>query len=476
MKNTLFMETWQEVLNAFPDTARIVLETFSATGLADTNHILLHTGLPNHRIRRTLERILSGGLLTQLDRALPRPDQRGKPVQVFLLSEDGASVLKKLGYPEAHPCGLQEDTSLLHRLAMTDVHLAAVKAGRTIITDRELPFGENQNIRPDHQVKLEDGRSLLLEVEQFAAIDVLRRIVESLQHKQNFFASEASEKFLPEVRMLLQLPRGAKWNKTLRVWEKALGVVKEKSGKGLNFRLFAIPRREFLEMPDWEAQRNLLWTEITPPEKNATIQLASNSTPETLLYRSPREDRLVLSALWQDFIENVSSQELFPQPDPEFFQIMRLIYSASHDPELSDLAQSAMPNASIYLLNKYLSLRHLHPRLIKALHNGKGDLRWNPTMIMHRMQVVIDTILAAHGWRSDGLLFAIANLSEWGKEESRTFGVTVRIRNATILMSDEDLVVPGANEVYQTERALEWVLKALFQYSLDLGLGRIEFW
>ena len=83
MKNTLFMETWQEVLNAFPDTARIVLETFAATGLGDTNHILLHSGLPNHRIRRPLERILSGGLLTQLDRALPCPDQRGNPFRFF---------------------------------------------------------------------------------------------------------------------------------------------------------------------------------------------------------------------------------------------------------------------------------------------------------------------------------------------------------------------------------------------------------
>jgi hypothetical protein len=186
---------------------------------------------------------------------------------------------------------------------------------------------------------------------------------------------------------------------------------------------------------------------------------------------------LVLTALWQDFQENVqSAQEQFPRPDPEFFRTLQLIHAASHDQELSDLEQAAMPYASIYLLDHYLTMRNLRRTLNKSIHNGKGSLRWNPTTILHRMQVVINTFLGLHGWRADGPLFVTASMSDWQDVTQRTFGVNVKIRKPTILMFADDLVVPTRAEIEQNECALAWALWALFAYSLDLGLGRVEFW
>jgi len=476
MKVEPFMQVWQSILEAIPDTARPVLETFAATGLADINQIQSFTNLTRDRVNRAAERMLSGGLLTQLNRPLPRPDQRGKPASVFLLTKGGAEVLTQIGVKGAHPCGLKDDLTILHRLAMTDVHLTALKAGITIRTDRVLRFNERE-LRPDHLLTLEDGHSLILEVEQSASIDLLRRVVESLQNKQDFFASSASANVLSEVRMIVQLPRGKKWDKTLQIWGKALGVVMEKAGGKLPFRLFAIPRTEFLNAPDWGVERQLLWKEITVPEKSTAIQPISESVPQAMLYRTSHEERLVLTALWQDFLENVQPVlGQFPRPDPEFFQIMRLIYSASHDDQLSDIEQSAIPYASIYLLDQYLSMRNLRTELNRALHSGQHSTRWNPTMVLHRMQVVIDMFLKLQGWRSNSFLFAAAEMSNWNKDEVRTFSVTVKIRKPIILMTDDELVVPSDEEVKYTEQALSWVLCALFEYGPELGLGRVEFW
>lgn len=474
MQVTPFTQVWQNILQTIPDTARPVLETFAATGLTDSNQIHQFTNLTRDRINRAVERMVSGNLLIEFKRPIPRPDQRGKPASIYMLTKGGAEILRSIGHKGARSCGLKDDLPILHALAMTDLHLTATKSGIPIRTDQLVRFQERE-VRPDHLVTLNDGRSMIFEVEQAASTETLRRIVESLQNKQDFFASNASANLLPEVRMIVQLPRGAKWEKTIHTWEKAMGVVQEKADGKLRFRLFAIPRREFLDAPDWTESRVLFWQEIIPPEKTKAIQVTV--APQEFLYRTTREDRLVLAALWQDFVENVQPEQTqVPMPDPEFFHIMRLIYSASHDTQFSDLEQAALPHASLYLLRNYLLLRQMLKPLNRAIHNGQGSLRWNPTMILHRMQVVINTFLGLNGWRVDGPLYVYVSVGDWQNTSTQTFGVNVKIRKPTILMSADDLVVPSQTEIEQTERALAWVLWALFAYSLDLGLGRVEFW
>lgn len=465
-------EDWENILKQIPDTAQPVLETFSVTGLAEISQIVAYTNLTRDKVSRALERMVSKDLLREFERPIPRPDKRGSPPAVYLLTEAGAKILHSLDHPQARASGLTDDQTILHRLAMTDFHLAAVKAGLAIRTDKTLNFGD-RILRPDHLIPLPNGESLLYEIEQTASTATLRRVVESLQNKQDFFASKP--KVVPEVRMILQLPRGGKWDRTLKTWGKAMGVAQEKSGGQLNFRLFAIPRAEFLDAPDWEGEHKLSWREVRPPQKAAEPE--GEFVPARFLNRTSRDDRLVLKALWQDFIENVKpAQGQRPRPDPEFFQIIRLIHSASYDANLPIIDQAAMPYASLYLLKEYLSMRKLDGALQGALHRGARDTRWNITTITHKMQAVINTFLSAHGWRSDGLLSVHAKVSDWENINGRVFDVKVRINSAEILMFRDDLVVPSKEEVMGIERALSWALWSLFEYSGDLGLGRIEFW
>ena len=90
------------------------------------------------------------------------------------------------------------------------------------------------------------------------------------------------------------------------------------------------------------------------------------------------------------------------------------------------------------------------------------------------MQVVINIVLRYHGWRSDGDLYPRQSSSAWDEEQVRTFGVIVHIRNPEVMMAEDEIVVTNHSEV-RNQRALGWVLHALLEYSLDLGLGPWSF-
>ena len=50
MQVTSNMQVWQAILQAIPNTARPVLETFVPTGLADMNQIMQFTNLTRDRV------------------------------------------------------------------------------------------------------------------------------------------------------------------------------------------------------------------------------------------------------------------------------------------------------------------------------------------------------------------------------------------------------------------------------------------
>jgi hypothetical protein len=199
--------------------------------------------------------------------------------------------------------------------------------------------------------------------------------------------------------------------------------------------------------------------------------------PDELLLMTSRQDSLVLAALWQEYLENAAANQVgSPLPDPEFIHLINLIYTASHDDALAPLQLAGLPAASLYLLNHYLSLRVLRSKLQKAIHSGRGNVRWNPTTIMHRMQVVANFFLGEHGWGTGGPLFVCASVCDWGAKTGRVFTLDVSIRNPQIMMRDGDNIMPTRQEVARTEQALAWVLWSFFNYSVELGLGKVEFW
>ncbi len=471
-------ETITERLDA--DKAREVLLLFEPTSVASQTQLQAAANLTRERLNTLLERMRFQRLLSESPLDIKRPGARGRSPRVYLLAESGARLLSEWCGHEVNPSGLNDDTSILHALAMLDVHRAAVLAGQTILTDSYLPYGDGKNLRPDHLVTTSTGDKLIYEVEQSASPVTLRRVKESLEHKQAFFSSQESNGILPEVRMLVNLPRGKTWERTLKTWRNAIQVLIEQTGQKLAFRLLVMPLAEFLTHPDWETQAGTYWGELTMQKSKLPADEKSllKTLPKELESRSSRDDRIVLRALWGYFLETRGQGvEQYPQPDSEFLDLMRLIHAASFDEALPVKQQAGVPYASIYLLDQYLKLhKDLLERLNSALHYKKDRITSNPTTILHRMQVVINVFLRYHGWRSDGPLFAASQSKGWEVQDVRTFGVMVNIRKPELLMLEGDGVVPDQTEVDETERALAWVLCALFEYSLELGLGRVDFW
>jgi len=64
----------------------------------------------------------------------------------------------------------------------------------------------------------------------------------------------------------------------------------------------------------------------------------------------------------------------------------------------------------------------------------------------------------------------------WDEPGPRDFRVSVQVSEPALLIGDRDGVVPGRDEVRRVERALAWVLWALFVYSAEVGLKRAPFW
>ena len=77
--------------------------------------------------------------------------------------------------------------------------------------------------------------------------------------------------------------------------------------------------------------------------------------------------------------------EEHPRPAPVFFEVMGVIYAASHSEGMSVARRAAYPYALVYLLGKYLEMHpKLRGRLRRVLERGRETMRWNVTTILHR--------------------------------------------------------------------------------------------
>lgn len=498
--------TWQAALTQdFPDGRWLLaLELALPTGVLSTQQLQRAHNLSRDQISRLaakFQNLAGDAILTRVSETLPRPGQRGQPPLVYKLGEAGAALLRAHGHPEAHACNLTEATPIAHALATLDVRLAALQAGLTVQTETPLPYDDTV-LRPDNLVTLPDGTVALFETEQSATLTLLRRIRESVQHKLAFFRSPAARGISSTVRVLFNLPRGKSWDQAVGVWERATALVANPNGGDLPFKIVALPLGEFLAQPDWGEPPDARWESLFDPAQTrafapampgaaepaaskekapgagstalAPVKPPPPSLPLSLKRHTPREDRLIIQAYLQHILEQgpaLAYTADHPCADPEFFTLVGIIYTASHPPDATPWQQAQHPFQSLYLLRQYLTL---HPRLKgalqKAIEGRSSHMTWNPTTILHRMQVAIDTFLKYHGLHNAGGLRAWP-ISNWNRDdESADFRVLVSL-HPEMLIGERGDVVPLRDEVRAAEEALAWVLYALFAYSEEVNLG-----
>ena len=467
-----------DLKKAFPGGEWLpILATLEIVGVADAKQLQHGAGLERTKLQKTIEKlsVLNGGLppIVQLfDHTLSRSSQRGRLPNIYLLGETGAALLRASGYPDAHACRLHEDRELTHAMVMLDVHMAARSLNLEILTDHIVPYGEGQFIRPDHQVLLPGGKKLIVEVEQEAKQETVRRVSESLKNKMAFFASSASQDYFPIVLMVVNPNSNIRVTKIHELWRNVIRTLVQDAGQHLGFQLFSISLTEFMRQPEFSAEVSPRWRDLT--SENAEPDTYSQPSPKGQkavrgktrkpipLPLDSKQDLVLLQALQQEYRADPAKEHY---PDTSFLEVMVFIYSASH-PEKFDIIQTLPPYESVYLLKSYLELHpDLQDKVRAAMHYGHSRIHWNQTTILHRMQRVIDTFLAHFQWGDSSALSARSSLE--GEMTKGPFKVHV---------SSIGHALGDWNTSRARTQALAWVLWALFEYADQIGLGRPQYW
>ncbi len=483
-----------------------LLEVFLPVGLADMNQLQAATGFSRDQVNRLLEKFrqAAGGgqpMVTRVEVKVARPWLGARGAVIYQLAETGAALLRAAGHEETRACGLKEAVAIAHAAALLDVRLAAQATGLTVATETELCNDANEALRPDNLIGPLDGRPAMFELEQTARPELLRRIVEGVRRRAEFFTGETPRPVSPIIRVLFALPRNATWERTLRIWEKAVAAVADERGGTLPFSLLAMPLGEFLAQPDWrEPPDSGRWRDLLNPgllagfapiprQQNAAPTGAAGQGTATkslvkqaaeLARYSPHESRLVLQALWDFFTESAgrpAADGELAAPDLEFFSVVSLIYIASHDPGAPLWSRAGQPYASWFLLREYLKM---HPLLHKALSaelSREGMTVWNGTMIRLKLQILADVFLRYHGFRvsDEAPVFVCAESADFSTRTTQPFYFHVAIRAPELLMPEEDGVMPTQADVALAESALAWVLRTLALEGDRVGLRRPAF-
>ncbi len=444
-----------------------------------------------NRMFRHAETLAPQSILIQVKEAIPRPGKRGVP-SIYKLGETGAEILRAKGDAEAHACGLHDSTPIAHGRVTLEVRLAAQAAGLPVLTETELPYGDGQVLRPDNLITLPNGVVALFETEQTASYNTLRRIRDSGRHKVAFFNSAAGKQVSSTVRVLINLPYGAEWNRSVGIWERAMAMVAEENGGNLPFQIVAQPLYGFVDAPDWADPPAGHWESLFDPGQTATFapeptetamplaktekpprKAAKPQLPAELRRHTAADDRRLIEAYWQYFEEHsltLACSADHPHADPEFFNVMQIIYTASHPAGATPWELAQHPHLSLYLLRKYLEL---HPLLKLALEKAIGGrssrIIWNPTMVFHRLQIVVDRFLEYHGLRvsPDLEVYPTSNYNRLDNYGAFRIEATLK---AEVLLGARDGVIPLRDEVRGIEKALAWVIWALLAYSKEVGL------
>ena len=463
-----------------------ILSAMDLTGIADNRQLQAVTALGRDKLRRTLEKmeLCRAGLpplFLVSEKKLIRPNLQGRMPKVYLLGKSGAELLGHLGHKSARAYAQDNPIAMAHALAVFDLDLVAKQAGLDVQTEKHLSAGELY-IRPDNLVTLESGKKLIFEIEQLAKPDYLPRITRSLRNKITFFRRNKDKQISSEIRVLFNLKPGASYRKTLGRWERVLQLLaKEEQSGELPFSLHVMTLAEFLADPDWrekpsEARWKALKGEEKPPPQLRRKDSA-RSLPISLKGFSSKQNLLVLEALWQEFqAQELRKEEDFVFPDPQFLELVQVIYLASHRKAGTALEQAAFPNASLYLLKQYLLMRpDLLRRLNKVMSKGGRAVHWSSVTILNRIQSIADEFLAYHGFRSTGTLKVFAQVVDWQAELPKSFTLQVKITTPQLLSQDRENYRPNRGDLRRAEQALSWVLRALFVHAERLGLYQLPF-
>jgi hypothetical protein len=274
------------------------------------------------------------------------------------------------------------------------------------------------------------------------------------------------------VRLLLNLPRGKAYTRTLEIWAQAFGMVQAERSPSPPFTLVAMPLGEFLAQPDWCPEIAGRWAQVTPlnPVKQvreAVLDPQDHFSPDQL-----QQDLQYMQTISWRLKENPPEMEQPAFPE-DFIHLLGLLHAPVQEwTKTRDVGERRPPLSAVALLRAYLARRaDLREMLLAEMRKGQRRKWWPQEAVLRHMQRVIETFLNYHGWYNRAFFRARAQGQKFF-EGQYPYSVEV----TTLPVMREYLQYYNLDGDLKVGAALSWVLWALFAYGNEIGLQKPPYW
>ena len=450
-----------------------VLKTCSHCGITNQDLVQSECEEPNQRlIRSTLDWLSKPnamGFAAMLE-AMPMKleGRKGRPMQAYLLTEFGRSVLLRLDPQiKARVNNPKDRKDLDHRFAQLDVLTRALQNGWRAEMERVIPYAKGKEIRCDVLVHRPE-KKLYIEIEQELTRNNIERAREKFRHWQ---AYALSKDFVPDLVFVFNLS-DAKLGPTLAIWQEALSCVSKAHDFALDVRyiLVGVLEGQFFDqaLQSFSVKMESIEPTVSGGESGAaSIQLGQTAAPDAWLPDAnellPEFDQLV-----QAYSKVRNSEERLAA----FLDLMICIHEASYHSEnhlhgiSNTFKYSELPEKSLWLLLHYLNLpqnQGMYEKLKEAMiwiksRSSMGLIIMRDTLC----GIFWDTFLRHHKLAVGGNLRVTLDVPDYVNRNS-SFEVKAGLWDNS-----------GLSKSFHLEQgceALAWVLTAFIWYPEFLGTG-----
>ena len=456
------------------------MRPFSERGLATAEQVSLLTKIEYKRVAELLMELskTTGNRMAALRSVSVRFEgQRGRPKKLYLLTDEGAAVLKEIGgYQHLSAPKMTDGIEFTAAFSAMEIYSIAISQGYKVKIEEPLYIGgTKKNVRADILINL-DGIENIFEIEQQENQGTLPRLVDKLGRIHNLFVLQTDKKICTDVRILFNLPKED--YKTIQIWQRAIHEIKAVVGE-LSFNLYAILITDFLEKPTWRNLETFEKIQSKPSaelhEQNELIQGTEEQNKIPVIIDELRVAMRVRDSIYKKQLLNTKNSQNHLLRVEAFFEICRLTYNASHHHDSAVNYYAALPTESLDFLNNYLH-ENQNKTLLEDLNQRLSWIRKHNTSVMVLRSgissMVWDGFLQYHGFGRGGPLIVGVVFPGFDEIESELF-IDVRIRGEL----EKFMTSKGDYRTYYRytksleEESLAWILNAILYYPNFLGLG-----
>ncbi len=449
-----------------------LLEPFLVRGLASADQASLLSGVEYKRGQEILNDLAVSSFKRPAAlwmTTVMLEGKLGRPKKLYLLTQEGTSVLRDLcRAPELSAPSVRDGIELNAAYAIMEIYTSATQAtGLHPAVEKTLPFGEGrENIRVDVLIETDDGPAYIYEIEQVANQGTLSRVIDKLRRMRKFFATSSAH-IERDVRILFNLPQ--RDSQTLPVWQEALEICQAEAP--LDFDLYWMPILNFIEQPDWKEVTR--FQRIEPESRSSKMPSYGELSEPSKTVSTPGMKKLYSEIQGRALVVGNKFQELYGSEAADraeaFFLTMYQIYAGSHRSGHKNQGIPVPPVESLDLLNVYLHSpenKNLLLELRLASDWLQRRVSWN-SYVLGANRILWDVFLRFHGLGDSQMIISIFPPNPHDEIADITVKVTFK-RNVDWIWERYLKAASG----HPTE-ALSWVLTALLKYPYDLGLAEM---